>query len=143
MHCNTCKENLEAYMNGRLPDDMMRSMKAHLNECADCKVVYTALLLSEKMIKEESLKKPNPFLATRVMAKIEALERITSGTEKAGVFSRIWQPVFITISLALAIFIGIIAGNLYRTARRPGQIPEELVYLNDAAMESLSVLMNE
>ena len=143
MKCNTCKENLEAYLTGGLPEDMMRSMKAHLEECADCRASYAMLLVSEKVIREESRMEPNPFLSTRVMARIEALEESVRGIEKASVFSRIWQPVFVTVSLALAIFIGVTVGNFYRPAQSAEQLPEELVYMNDAAMESLSVLMNE
>jgi len=143
MKCNTCKENLEAYLTGRLPEDMMLSIKTHLEECDDCRASYAMLLVSEKVIREESQLEVNPFLATRVMARIEALEESVSTPEKASVFSRIWQPVFVTVSLALAIFIGVTAGNLYSPAPSGQQLPEELVYMNDAAMESLSVLVNE
>ena len=143
MNCNTCKENLEAYLNGRLPEDMMRDMKDHMVQCADCKDSYATLLLSEAVIREERLLEPNPFLSTRVMAKIQAMEEAAGRAEKATVFSRIWQPVFVTLTVALAIFIGVMAGNVYRHAQFSDQLPEELVYLNDAAMESVSVLMNE
>lgn len=77
------------------------------------------------------------------MAKIEALEEIPAAAEKGSLFRKIWQPVFVTVSVAIAIFIGIMAGSFYSQAQESLPLPEELVYLDDAAMESLSVFMNE
>ncbi|MBN2482099.1 MAG: zf-HC2 domain-containing protein [Bacteroidales bacterium] len=143
MNCKTCKENLDAYLNGSLPEDMIQVMKAHLNGCADCRTYYSTFLLAEKVMHEERQLEPNPFLATRVMAKIEALEEVPAVAQKGNVFSRVWQPFLVTVSVTAAIFIGVMAGSLYNTGQAYGQIPEELVYLDDAAMESLPVLMNE
>ncbi|MBN1159510.1 MAG: zf-HC2 domain-containing protein [Bacteroidales bacterium] len=143
MDCKTCKENLEAYLKGRLPQDLKQSITLHLKECTDCSIYYSTFLLAEKVIQKESQLEPNPFLATRVMARIEALEQVAETVEKRRLFSRIWQPVLATVSIAAAVFIGVMAGNLYQPVQLSGQIPEELVYMDDAAMESLQFLMNE
>lgn len=50
MSCKTCKENLDTYLNGRLQEDMIRGIKVHLDECADCSNFYSVFLVSEKVI---------------------------------------------------------------------------------------------
>ena len=143
MNCKLCKENLEAYLAGSLPEDMAIRVKTHLDGCAECSAWYASFLISEKIVSEEKQLEPNPFLSTRVMAKIEALEEAYAKPAMKRKYKRIWQPVFISVSIALAVLAGIWAGNLYSRAQSQNPVPEELVYLDDAALESLPVLLNE
>ena len=142
MNCSLCKENVEEYLKGRLPEDMKKSLRTHLKECEECNAYFTSLVLAEKMVAGDLEAEPNPFLLTRIMARVQALHEDKS-TKVNPVFGRILQPALITLSLAAAIFAGIAAGSLFNSASTSGNVPEEFVYFDDASLESLSLLTNE
>lgn len=141
MNCQLCQKNLEAYQEGRLLSDMMTQVESHLETCDSCKRIYNIQLLANRVIDSEKETEVNPCLATRVMAGIETLEN--AGYEKESFNVRILRPAIITISLAAAVFFGIVLGNLSRPARNLNQIPVELALINDASLESVNILSNE
>ena len=53
------------------------------------------------------------------------------------------KPLLVAASIVLALFLGVLAGSFYQPANIAEQVPEELLYLNDAEMESLTYFMNE
>ncbi len=97
--------------------------------------------LVDRIIDEERNVQPNPFLATRIMASVEALDRVEVG--RPNVFlHKVLKPVFISISIAAAAFFGVITGGAYQVDAPHGQVPVELSYLNDAKMESVDFYAN-
>jgi anti-sigma factor RsiW len=138
MNCTICNNNLEAYIYGQLPDEVTRSMRIHLNECKACAKTYAMITLSDKVITEEKALQSNPYMATRVMAKIEALEQ-----KRISKYNYILKPALITTLIVFALLTGILAGSLYKPTQAQSSIPAELVYMNDAELESLSVLAND
>ncbi len=143
MNCKTCQKNLEIYLQGGMPEDMKEKLKIHLNECDECKVYYSTIILTEKIVQEETLIESNPFLSTRIMAKIESMEENRVILEQYSIFNKVFKPMFLTALVAIAVFIGIFTGNLYKPAQIYSEVPEELIFLSDASIESLSVLINE
>ena len=141
MNCQLCQKNLEAYQEGRLPSDMMTQVESHLETCDSCKRIYNIQLLANRVMNSEKGTVVNPFLATRVMTGIETLEN--AGYEKESFNVRILRPALITISLAAAVFFGIVLGNLSRPAGNSNQIPVELALINDVSLESVDILSNE
>ena len=141
MNCQLCQENLEAYQEGRLPSDMMTQVESHLETCDSCKRIYNIQLLANRVMNSEKETVVNSFLATRVMAGIETLEN--AGYEKESSNVRILRPALITISLAAAVFFGIVLGNLSRPAGNSNQIPVELALINDVSLESVDILSKE
>lgn len=92
--------------------------------------------LVNQFIDEEKNVEPNPFLATRIMASVEALDRAEVG--RSNLFlHKVLKPVFISISIAAAAFFGVLTGGAYTVDAPHGQVPVELSYLNDAQMESV------
>ena len=83
----------------------------------------------------------DPFLATRVMAGIDNLKG--SGYEPANAFIRVLKPVLVTASMAAAIFFGIMLGNLSQPVTDREIIPVELALIDDAAIETVNILLNE
>ena len=138
MNCQTCQTNLERYLQGNMPEDI----KTHIEACETCKSAYSVMQLTEKLVHEESTIQSNPFLATRIMAKIESLDEKALKYEDKPVLVRLLQPVLVAASITLAITIGILAGNSLNQTSSYSEIPMELVYLNDAASESLSFFVN-
>lgn len=85
--------------------------------------------LVDDFIKEERNTTFNPFLATRIMAEIEKKQHL--GVKQ---FSPGWKTVFVGLSLAVTIFAGILAGNLYKSENESSAI----MLMNDQQMENFA-----
>jgi len=45
----------------------------------------------------------------------------------------------ISVSIAVAIFIGVFVGNIYLPSQPTNKMPVEMTYMNDAAIESVDL----
>lgn len=79
-------------------------------------------------IKREKETELNPFLITKVMAKIE------NSKETATARQPLWRVVPIAISFAIAAFVGVLIGNGYIEK----ESPEYVMNINDSQIENLS-----
>lgn len=141
MNCALCQNYLDAWLAGTLSASLTIQVDSHLSHCPQCREVAELLKLSEAFIAGEKQTEPNPFLATRIMAAIEANEARVSQPVPAII--RLLRPAAITLSLAAAVFAGIFLGRLTTSTNLSGNIPAELVMINDAQMEAISLLSNE
>jgi len=141
MNCQLCQKELDAYRDGKLPRNMMTQVESHLKACETCSGIYRLQILADKVMNQEKELQPDPLLATRIMASIESLEN--SDYKPATVFKRVLKPVLVTISMAAAIFFGIMLGNLSRPVTNRETIPVELALIDDATIESVNILSNE
>ncbi|MFN8255631.1 MAG: zf-HC2 domain-containing protein [Bacteroidales bacterium] len=139
MNCESCKSELEAYREGRLQEGMTLQVKAHLESCVECYTFFKFETLVEKIINEEKGLHPNPFIGTRVVEQLETMEKKINYP----VYPKVLKPVFITASIFIAVFVGIIAGNLYQTPSANSQIPYEIRYIDDTSIESVELLAND
>lgn len=140
MNCSTCQNNLIAYLEEKLPIGMQSDIADHLESCTKCLDLFTEMKITYGIIDAEKAIECNPFLATRVMAAIESKE-ITLNREPA--FKRILQTALIAASITIAVLGGMEAGTLYSTVPANKVIPDEMVYMNDAALESLNIFTTE
>lgn len=138
MNCNLCKQELEAYLEGRLPESTRIQVKTHLESCSDCAAIYQMETIANRVIADERQVQPNPFLATRVMAGIEAMEQQPINRESIPVYRKALKPALVTLSFAAAVLIGVFAGNSYQQSQQQ-RIPVELTYMNDALLESVNL----
>ena len=141
MNCKLCQKEMDAYRKGKLPGDMMIQVEYHLKECKICAAIYKMEILAEKVIDQEKQLEPDPFIATRIMAFVDNLEE--SRYQTAGLLTRIMKPVLITVSMAAAIFFGIILGDLSVPVSERNDLPIELALIDDASIESVNILLNE
>jgi anti-sigma factor RsiW len=141
MNCQLCQKEMDAYRDGELPCDIMTQVESHLEACETCSGIYRMQVLADKIIDQEKKLQSDPFLATRVMAKIDALG--DSGFRPATALMKVLKPVLVTSSMAAAIFFGITLGNLLRPVNDREKIPVELALIDDASIESVSILLNE
>lgn len=141
MNCVTCKNQVEAYLEGELSQGAGIQMEDHLSSCKECAALYRTMLLVNRITAEEKNVEPNPFLATRILARIEGLEEVRS--KRPNPFAqKVLKPVLISVSIAVAVFFGVLTGGIYQTDSIRGQVPVELSYLNDASMESVEFYAN-
>lgn len=70
---------------------------------------------------------PNPYLSTRVMAKIEGLEKVERRK------SPLWQALALAASMAAVAFLGVSIGNSYVESGTS----ERILNINDRQIENL------
>ncbi len=102
---------------------------------------YSSLnkLVEDSIAKEKDMK-PNPFMNDRIMSAITDSKQRNNTTGRKVEFRPIWQNIAIAASISIAIIMGILAGNSLSTNPIANNTPEELIYLNDGAMESITNL---
>lgn len=141
MNCQLCRKEIDAYRGGKLPADMMTQVESHLKTCEACAEVLRLQAIADRVMNHEKETQSDPFLSTRVMALINNNEE--QEYNKRTVFTMLLKPVLITVSMAAAIFIGVLMGNLSYPGRNSEPIPVELALIDDATIESLNILTNE
>jgi hypothetical protein len=143
MNCELYQSELERYREGNLPDDKRFLLEQHLKKCDTCSQYLALLKLTDNVINEEKKNKSNNFLATRIMSAIEEMEQKHTESAFDSLFGKVLKPVLITVTLSGALLIGIIAGNSERPAVLSPKVPDEMVYINDASIESLDLFLTE
>lgn len=132
MNCFTCQHYLDAYFEGVLSSEMKSQVEEHLDSCKSCAEVYALWQKAEYVFKEEKSTSFNPFLATRIMS---ALEMQSENVAKKQL---IFTPVAIAFIVGTAVFLGVLFGNLYQPVKLHPVISEEMLYLNDGAIEPIA-----
>jgi len=96
-----------------------------------------AQILEEKEIES------NPFLVNRIMAGIEKLDQIHESSRPIPVYPNLFRTAMIGSSVAAAMFIGFLVGNIYKPVLSENKLPIEMVYLDDAALEPVDLFSYE
>jgi hypothetical protein len=143
MNCQQCHILLEDFRDNKMSVEIKGQVEAHLAGCKKCAEDLQLINFSKKVIESEKAIQSNPFLSTRIMSSIEELELKQAEKQSIPSYQKVLRPALITISIAAAMFIGIMAGNLFQPKQPANQIPVELAYMNDAALESVNVFANE
>ena len=143
MNCQQCKQNVDAYLEKRLPENKIAEVKKHLEVCSSCSELVFLGEIAEKVFIAEKAVTVNPYLATRVMNQINTAKSQQEGYKRIGLFTGILQPMLIAATITVAVFLGIIEGNNYQSKPSSYDIPEEMVYINDAHLESIDLFINE
>ena len=139
MNCQLCQKESDAYREGTLPDGIRVQVENHLGDCVVCAESFRLVSLSDKVMGEEKRLQSNPFLVTRIMAGIEEMELNRARRERNPVYQKVLKPVLISVSIAAAIFIGVVAGSTYIPTQPGNILPVEMAYMNDASLESVDL----
>ncbi len=137
MNCELCKKQLEAYREGKLPEGTSLELKRHLDGCRECASIYNGEKMIDQIIVHEKEMESNPFLSTRVMAEIESAEKRTFIPS----WQRVIKPISVMASIAAAISIGYLSGNLYYKPVYE-KVPMEFAFMDDASLELVNYLSN-
>ena len=81
----------------------------------------------DEFIRREKETVPNPYLSTRVMAKMEGLKKVKSRK------TPYWQTLVLATSMAAVTVLGITLGNSYVESGAP----ESTLNINDRQIENL------
>jgi anti-sigma factor RsiW len=143
MNCNSCNNQLEHYLAGKLDEEIRLQIEEHLAICVDCNESLNIIKVVEGVINEEKKIESNPFLSARVMAAIDEMAQTDKDSVFSVIFGRLLKPALITVSLAASLLLGIVSGSLVRPVDHSEQVPEEIAYLNDSYIESLEFFNEE
>jgi len=136
MNCQSCQKESEAYRDNKLSANKRTKVEAHLENCIDCTNKYRIGAIIDTVINREKTTISNPFLSTRVMAVLEKEDK--SSTVRKSIFNMTLRPAIITISMAAAIFSGVVLGNVYQVNNKP--MPFEISLIDDITIESVDFL---
>lgn len=139
MNCQLCQKEFDAYLEGILPEGIRSQVEVHLGECEVCAESVQLVGLAGKVMEEEKSMQSNPFLVTRIMANIEALEQNRKSVLQVPFFQKVLRPALVGLSVAAAIFIGIVVGNFDVPAQSANKLPVEMTLMNDMALESVNL----
>jgi predicted anti-sigma-YlaC factor YlaD len=108
MDCKKTESQLLDYFYKELPSEASASVQSHLESCDHCRVLFDKMsgVLSSASLSAEI--KPNDFMATRVIAK---LENEKSSSSRVRVVQYFLRPVMVVSLVVLGIFTGIEISN--------------------------------
>ena len=110
MDCKKVESNLVGYFYKDLGKEDTGRIQDHLNSCESCQTLYqkmSAVLHAGSAITEI---KPNDFLSTRIISKLENKKSLSPGIR---VFQYLLRPAMVVSLVALGIFTGIKISNNY------------------------------
>jgi anti-sigma factor RsiW len=134
MNCNIPDNDLYLFADGSLSDERRLKVESHLTECKECREYLSFIEKSIMVIEKDKEISQNPFLFTRIMAKLEASNKSHWSHAKKTV------PSFVfSLFLAGVIIGGINLGRLYstNTSYYNNDLQEEISYLDDIKQESI------
>ena len=139
MNCQLCQKEFDAYREGILPEGARSQVEAHLGECKVCTDSFQLEGLAAKVMEEEKSMQSNPFLVTRIMANIGELEQYNESVLQVPFYQKVLRQALVVLSVAAAIFIGIVVGNFDVPAQSANKLPVEMTLMNDMALESVNL----
>ncbi len=138
MNCELCHKKFDAWHKDLLTPAIRDQVESHLKACGECNEYYRVQILTDRVIAGEKELEINPYLSARVMAEIG-----NNQAESKVYFPRILKPVLITVSMAAAVFLGVMMGSIPQRNLNGNELPLELSLIDDAGLESIDVLLNE
>lgn len=138
MNCELCHKEFDGWREDRLTPAVRDQVESHLIECSECNGYYRTQILTDWVIADEKKLEVNPYLSARVMAVIG-----NSQAERKLFFPPILKPVLITVSMAAAVFLGVMMGSIPQRNLNGNKLPLELSMIDDAGLESIEILLND
>ena len=138
MNCELCHKEFDAWHKDRLTPAMRDQVESHIKTCSECNEFYKIQILADRVISGEKELQANPYMSARVMAEIENPQ-----AEGKVYFPGILRPVLITVSMATAVFLGVMMGSIPHRNLNVNELPLELALIDDSGLESIEILLTE
>lgn len=137
MNCKESNTYLERYYKGELAEEVRISISAHLLICKKCAADLDAIAGIERFIEREKSQKPNPFLSSIIIAKINNKHK----REPVALASKL-HPLTISIAIAASILLGIITGGIANNQQDNSSL-YDMALIDDSSLESITQLVSE
>jgi anti-sigma factor RsiW len=142
MNCKKAHKKIIFYLEGSLPEKVMKEVRDHLHKCSACHSFAKDLEATLSVIEKERHPEVNPYLYTRAKARMEN-RRQEKLRRNPGV-RRILQPALFTLLLLVGIYTGIKIGQLPFNDSQVKTMEEEMVpYLNEMESEPIESFLME
>ena len=138
MKCKIPHSDLILYAENSLQTERREYLESHLAECSECRDFLAFLEESLMVVEEEKVISNNPFLYTRIMA------RLVSNEEPSLNYINKYIPSFaFSLFLIASILGGINLGRLYsgNTTDYSADLQEEISYVDDLRQESIETFL--
>lgn len=106
MDCKDIQHYVAAFAEGELSPEIRAAMTEHMSGCESCSRLAEGYLAIESIIASEKAKEPNPFLATRILQKLE-----NNNDQKSQPGILVLRRAVISLVLLAALVIGFFIGN--------------------------------
>ncbi len=132
MKCKILNNDLILYAEDSLPSERRDTLESHLKECSECREFLVFLRESMVIIEQDKVVDHNPFLYTRIMAKLEPKERYSH-------VKKLIPALTFSLILLAGIFVGIDLGKYFFGNNPPysADLHEEIRYLDDIKQEPI------
>jgi Putative zinc-finger len=101
MTCHNVRENLWGYSHRQISDELVRSMRSHLETCSACAAELQQFKQVDGVLDDFASIEPSPYFDQKLNAKLDDAEREASGWGWIGVWLKdryLWT--FVTLFLA-------------------------------------------
>jgi predicted anti-sigma-YlaC factor YlaD len=102
MDCKIIADNILFYIDKELDSELSKQFEEHLNNCAECKLLYQRIEGSYSKIELVKELNPNPFFYSRLITKLEKNKE----KRTLQIFVNALKPLAIAASIGLGIIIG-------------------------------------
>jgi len=120
MKCESCTEDLTAYLDGELPLSRAEEISAHLRDCGPCSEELRELRLAGEFVKAHALSlEPQPYLWNNLRGRIGGMpeQRAAPGLLQSW-FAQRWLAAAASLAAAVALTLGIRGYLGYRQSQR-------------------------
>ncbi len=135
MDCKSTEKKLIFFIENALNPEDAVVVAAHLEQCPDCRSKMEFLKETLSRVNMEKTVEVNPFLFTRIQARLEQTEKHET--------RRILKPLAIAAALVMGVFFGILLGQLTMTPKATNSEQEVAYLFQDHQMESMESLLME
>ncbi len=109
MNCKEVKNNLIFYHYGELDKEQAQAIREHLAVCKTCARDYAKLSTVLNYAQAEAQTEPNPFIWTRIKAKLDK----SAEYQPVPGWAKALQPVLLVALVVVGLFLGIQLGKMY------------------------------
>ena len=132
--CSNIREQLSAYIDGKLSAEDLKFIEGHLAECPQCSAAFADIKKVVAHLQGLEQVEPPAWFTQKVMARVRALE---SPSEGKGLLNWFFQPFYMKVPVgALAtsllavttyfIFQGVVGDMPTERAVRDSEIPQQI-----------------
>jgi predicted anti-sigma-YlaC factor YlaD len=109
MDCKHIRKKLFFYIDNELSDQEKVIITEHLIGCISCKEAYNKLNAYLRVIDSGKKIQVNPYLYIGIAQKIKDVD--LKQTNSSSVYTGIIKPIFISVFIAISVFVGVNIGN--------------------------------
>lgn len=133
MKCRNIQKELIFYLDRELPEERMKSIARHLEECQECCGYLDELKKDLEIIDAERNPEVSPYFFTRLSARLDEQPE----AQNRNVWARVVQPAFFSLLLIAAVYGGFRLG--YQASAPVVQHPDAKVlpFVDDFADEPI------